>query len=72
MTGIVSLVGAGPGDPELLTCRAARRFAEAHLVLHHGLVSAKVLTLAAGAECVCVSRAGRGQDHSIRRPSTSG
>ena len=54
--GVVSLVGAGPGDPQLLTCRAARRLADADLVLYDGLVSADVLALAAGAECVCVSR----------------
>ncbi len=54
--GIVSLVGAGPGDPDLLTCRAAQRLAEADLVLHDGLVTADVLDLAMTAERVCVSR----------------
>ena len=54
--GLVSLVGAGPGDRDLLTCRAARRLAGADLVLHDGLVSADVLDLALSAERVCVSR----------------
>ena len=54
--GLVSLVGAGPGDPELLTCRAARRLAEADLVLHDGLVTEEVLALAVTAERVGVSR----------------
>lgn len=56
MMGLVSLVGAGPGDPDLLTIRAARRLAEADLVLHDGLVSPEVLMLAVGAERICVSR----------------
>ena len=55
-TGLVSLIGAGPGDPDLLTCRAARRLAEADLVLHDGLVTPDVLALALTAERVCVSR----------------
>ena len=54
--GLVSLVGSGPGDPELLTCRAARRLAEADLVLYDGLVTELVLELAPAAERVCVSR----------------
>jgi uroporphyrin-III C-methyltransferase/precorrin-2 dehydrogenase/sirohydrochlorin ferrochelatase len=56
VTGLVSLVGAGPGDPELLTCRAARRLAEADLVLHDGLITRDVLDLAITAELVPVSR----------------
>jgi uroporphyrin-III C-methyltransferase len=46
MKGLVSLVGAGPGDPELLTVRAARRISEAEVVVHDALVSDAVLALA--------------------------
>jgi len=41
--GKVFLVGAGPGDAELLTVKAARILAAANVVLHDSLVSAEVL-----------------------------
>jgi uroporphyrin-III C-methyltransferase / precorrin-2 dehydrogenase / sirohydrochlorin ferrochelatase len=58
--GLVSLVGAGPGDPELLTLKGARRLAEADVVLYDALVTPEVLALARRATRICVGkRAGR-------------
>jgi uroporphyrin-III C-methyltransferase/precorrin-2 dehydrogenase/sirohydrochlorin ferrochelatase len=54
--GFVSLVGAGPGDPDLLTLRAVDRLRSADLVLYDGLVPSAVIELAAGAERVSVAR----------------
>jgi uroporphyrin-III C-methyltransferase / precorrin-2 dehydrogenase / sirohydrochlorin ferrochelatase len=60
--GFVSLVGAGPGDPDLLTRKAAQRLADADLVLYDALVDPKVLDLAPNAQRVYVGkRAGRPQ-----------
>ena len=60
MTGIVHLVGAGPGAAELLTLRAARLLGEAEIVFHDALVSKEILALAAKARLVAVGkRSGR-------------
>jgi len=57
-TGLVSLVGAGPGDPELLTVRAMQRLQRAEVVLYDALVPEAVVALARDAKCMCVGKRG--------------
>ncbi len=61
MTGFVSFVGSGPGDPELLTLKAVDRLRHADVVLFDDLSAGPVLTyVRAGADLVAVGkRAGR-------------
>jgi len=59
--GRVYLVGAGPGDPELLTLKAYRLLKEAPVVLYDRLVDERVLALARG-ERVYVGK-GEGESH---------
>lgn len=71
MTGFVSFVGSGPGDPELLTLKAVDRLKRADAVLFDDLSSGPILSHAAkGADLVGVGkRAGRPspkQDHVSR------
>ena len=55
--GTLYLVGAGPGQADLLTLRAARLLQQAELVVHDGLVDGSVLGLARpGAQLVCVAK----------------
>jgi uroporphyrin-III C-methyltransferase len=65
--GTVWLVGAGPGDPGLLTLHAAHALAQADVVLHDALVSDDVLTLAPQARLEAVGkRAGAGRVSQLR------
>jgi uroporphyrin-III C-methyltransferase len=65
---MVSFVGAGPGDPELITVKALRRIREAGAVIHDRLIPREILDEArASAAIIDVGktpgRAGVGQDH---------
>lgn len=71
MTGFVSFVGSGPGDPELLTLKAVDRLQRADAVLYDDLSSGAILEhVRKGADLVSVGkRAGRAsprQDHVSR------
>jgi uroporphyrinogen III methyltransferase / synthase len=55
--GTVYLIGAGPGDPELLTVRAARLLRRAGIVIHDALIGPGVLDLVPpGAERIDVGK----------------
>jgi uroporphyrin-III C-methyltransferase / precorrin-2 dehydrogenase / sirohydrochlorin ferrochelatase len=57
--GLVSLVGAGPGDPELWTLKAASRVRNADIVLYDALVDARALREITDAPCFCVGKRAR-------------
>ena len=61
MSGLVSFVSAGPGDPELLTLKAVARLRDADVVLYDDLAAGAILDHARpGASLVAVGkRAGR-------------
>jgi uroporphyrin-III C-methyltransferase/precorrin-2 dehydrogenase/sirohydrochlorin ferrochelatase len=59
--GEVTLVGAGPGDPELLTVKALRALQDADVILHDRLVPRAVLDMARrDARRICVGKAAGG------------
>ena len=64
---VVHLVGAGPGDPELMTVKAQRVLSEADVVVYDRLVGAEVLEMVpAGAMMVSVGKQPR--DHPVPQP----
>lgn len=58
MSAKVWLVGAGPGDPELLTLKAVRALGEADVVLIDDLVNSAVLQHCSGARVIAVGKRG--------------
>jgi uroporphyrin-III C-methyltransferase len=64
--GVVWLVGAGPGDPDLMTVKALKVLAAADVVLHDALVSDEVLALAPE-EARRISVAKRKSRHSYKQ-----
>ena len=66
----VALVGAGPGDPGLLTLRGAALLGAAEVIVHDRLIPSELLELApAGAELIDVGKA-PGASTPRRRSST--
>ena len=63
-TGTIHLVGAGPGDPDLLTLRAARLIERAELIVHDGLVDPAILAMAR-ADATLISVAKRRSKHTL-------
>src|SRR4051795_6009838 len=64
--GVVHLVGAGPGDPELVTIKAARLLGAADAVVYDRLVDPGVLELA-GPRAELIFAGKRRADHSMRQ-----
>jgi uroporphyrin-III C-methyltransferase len=62
--GTIYLVGAGPGDPDLLTLRAARLIENAQIIIHDGLVDPAILALA-GPETELISVAKQRSKHTL-------
>ncbi|MCO8121737.1 uroporphyrinogen-III C-methyltransferase [Stieleria sp. TO1_6] len=58
MKPVVYLIGAGPGDPELMTLRGASCLRRCDVVLYDGLSNSEILRLAPTAQHICVGKHG--------------
>jgi uroporphyrin-III C-methyltransferase len=67
LRGKVYLVGAGPGDPELLTLKAQRVLREAEVVIYDRLVSPEVLAMASPAAQLIYAGKEQGQQEEIQK-----
>ena len=69
--GCVYLVGAGPGDPELLTLKAVRLLEQADVIVYDNLVSSGVLDFASpGAQRIFAGK--RRNEHTLRQEQING
>jgi uroporphyrin-III C-methyltransferase len=65
--GKVFLVGAGPGDPDLITLKAMRCLQKANVVLYDRLINPQLLSYAAGAKLIYIGKTVGGQFTRQRR-----
>ena len=63
----INIIGAGPGDPELLTVKAHKLITDADVILHDNLVSSEILALNTTAEKIYVGRKFGDQSDQISR-----
>ncbi|TDM00112.1 MAG: uroporphyrinogen-III C-methyltransferase [Flavobacteriaceae bacterium] len=70
MKAKLTLIGAGPGDPELITLKAVKALEKADVVLYDSLVNPELLSLAKKAELIWVGK--RKDRHSIGQDVING
>ncbi|NQX85838.1 MAG: uroporphyrinogen-III C-methyltransferase [Flavobacteriaceae bacterium] len=63
----INIIGAGPGDPELLTVKAHKLITDADVILHDNLVSSEILALNTTAKKIYVGRKFGDQSDQISR-----
>ena len=71
MSGEVALVGAGPGDPSLITVAGLEALRRAEVVLYDRLAAPELLAEASGAELIDVGKLPRRRRHGPKTAFTS-